>query len=200
MEICGITGEAFWGRNMNVLLASLKRAFREIRRQFFRRWDPSEDWRIKMGSPDYSGSWILGYCARHTKTIYVKDRIIAAGGDELKSLVIHEICHAITSDTHGKTWIKCMERAAKRAKTLGLSSLADMLSQEIQDSPDVGEVKTEEMYRYIEYCVALCPDATYETILKAVSSEYGIAVDEIERRYRRSRAVYDKKAVDLMRR
>lgn len=200
MVAYGITGEAFWGRNMNVRLTFLNRTFREIRRKFFPRWDLSGKWKPKLGVPEQlTGCACHGYCESDSKTIYVNERIASEGGDELELLFVHEICHAVTPGGHGKTWMDRLRKAADRAKALGMSRLAGLLSQEIKGYLEPEKIMAEQVYDEIEKYVEHHPNGTYENAVEVVSSGLGLRVDDFERHFRRSRSMYEEAVASMNR-
>src|SRR5580700_6595928 len=104
---------------------NLRRRFREIKQQFFPRWDRNNLWRVSTRSRRR----VHGRCDPERRVIEIVAR--HSDPDEMDRLMIHEICHAVADMGHGKVWQDRIENAAKTADDLGRHRLAELLREEI---------------------------------------------------------------------
>lgn len=81
--------------------------FEFIRTTYFPRWDRAHEWTTEWGNAGHD-------CK--------KKKIVTKNGD--RESMIHEICHVITSLSHGKRWQARMEQAAQKAESIGNAELA----------------------------------------------------------------------------
>ena len=100
-----------------------------IKRDYFPRWDSNFEWKCRNG-PIISRYGDDGYCDDESKIIYLSSEIKSQ--IELKLILIHEICHAITKTGHCTTWENRMFSAACRARDLDDSKLAHEIEREIK--------------------------------------------------------------------
>jgi hypothetical protein len=104
----------------------LQEAFQFVRRHFFPEWDKTGEWKTQNRGIEDCDTYELigGLCLKDRKTILVFR--IPDDEDDLKMLLIHEICH-VFAEWHGKKWLDKMLRAAKKASDLGMDSLSKNL-------------------------------------------------------------------------
>jgi len=103
--------------------------FRSIKNDYFPRWDKNIEWKCRNG-PIINRWGDDGYCDDDSKIIYLSSEI--KNENELKLILIHEICHAITKTGHCNTWENRMLSASHRAEHLGDIKLARAILQEIK--------------------------------------------------------------------
>jgi len=113
----------------------LKNSFEIIKRNFFPKWDLGNDWVVKKDSKLHS----LGWCERSIKTITI--RYIPYNQNRLYWFLIHEICHAVSTDSHGRKWGQEMLRASKLALEKGNGELLKMILNDLEKLNRVGEEK-----------------------------------------------------------
>ena len=167
----------------------LREAFIYVRETFFPRWDIERQWTVRLHdfAPYYSQS------DPKTKTItlnYVSDK-----DDFLQRLLIHEICHIVTAQQHGKRWQERYLKAATKAKELGRKFLATLIAEDIElyTNPDKQAPMTPtDIYRRIEDIVLDAPTIQYQDLISRVAWDYGMIPREFLKRYKRCREVYDR--------
>jgi hypothetical protein len=175
--------------------ASLHATFRALCRDFFPRWRDSASWTIME---DSHGSWVdtqgntqttteQGYCDGTTKTIYVnngwKDRA------ECRLLIIHEICHAVTSGGHGKRFCTRLRQAAQRASALGDMTLSAQLLEEA-DGYECGPAFDASPYSCIPEILCDNPGATFDDVLTKLAYDYTETPPALVEWYPHLRSVY----------
>jgi len=111
--------------------------------------------------------------------------------DEMDMLLIHEICHAVSTGGHGKVWLARLEKAAQKAEKVGRSRLAELLREEITryQNPTVG---SGDAYRSIVDWVWENPGLTLEQVKKWLARDYGLLVSEVCRVLPRTEKVFRK--------
>ncbi|MCJ7444889.1 MAG: SprT-like domain-containing protein [Methanotrichaceae archaeon] len=53
---------------------------------------------------------------------------------DVDGVIIHEICHAVTSEWHNKKWLARMEKAALKAESIGEEKLAKGIRERLVSS------------------------------------------------------------------
>ncbi len=97
--------------------------FALARKEYFPRWDSAQEWEIV--AQRYKGT---GYCSSKEKRLYINPNGVKDMRDGgLLALIIHEICHDVTTAYHTERWVERMEKAAKKAESLDQSQLALMI-------------------------------------------------------------------------
>ena len=110
-------------------MIDLVSSWEAIRTIYFPRWDRKCKWRIRQVLPGAIGRG-NGECSRMECLIRMSE--VSSDPDELDSLIIHEICHAVSNkDDHGNEWQAKMRVAALRAQTLGRQRLTGKLVEDI---------------------------------------------------------------------
>lgn len=114
---------------------TLQEEFEYVRKTFFPRWDRKREWKIQFveelsGDPD-----LVAWSSLSTKTITIL-RSKCPVGDHLRAVLIHEICHAISSRAsqplgHGKYWCDRMQDAVETASRLRLIGVAKEIARDI---------------------------------------------------------------------
>jgi len=107
----------------------LQRAFRDVRRNFFPRWDPKGQWAVKKVSHLPISAPVIAYTNHSLKTIFIN--YLPNNRNNLYSILIHEICHAITSGQHNKRWEKRMMKSADMARKISNMQLSKMIFEDL---------------------------------------------------------------------
>jgi hypothetical protein len=166
--------------------------FEDICRQYFPRWRTAHLWEVREGP---RGQWVdaqgetrytteAGWCDRENRVIW---RSRPDNGT-----LIHEICHAVRSDYHGKRFLTRLRQAAQQAEKLGDSALATALFKDADDCATGPKPTAPVIYCTVEDLIDSRPERSYEEILDYLAEEFGSTPDELSQRYRRLRHVYDK--------
>src|SRR5208283_4614582 len=99
------------------------------REKFFSKWDRKRVWRIIYGTrAELHGA--DGICDRKKQLIIIKN---SGNETDLLNALIHEICHAVTSDYHGKLFLKRLSTAERRARYLRYEKLSEAIHAEIDN-------------------------------------------------------------------
>ena len=172
----------------------LEESYHWIRRQLFPRWDHSNTWRIRHGWK--SGIAIFSpraCCDTPHRTIWVSSEIMEQGEPELRKVLVHEICHALTTAKHGRLWFSKMKEKVDRAKRLGMDDLSCRIEQEVIDYRDaIPEVTASSVYSMAESVLWEMTDAPYELVRDLVSQEIRMDPKETETRYPRLKKVVER--------
>jgi len=125
----------------------LLRLFQFAREQFFPRWDLTQEWKIIARQQEDTG-----YCSSKEKRIYIDPNGVNGMPDDgLLALIIHEICHDVAKGGHTERWVKCMEKAAKKAECLEKPQLAILIRSSAYADIPMGKPWSE------KWCKYLCP-------------------------------------------
>lgn len=113
-------------------MARLKDSFEFVRKEFFPTWDKKKQWLIEKVA---EGS--RGYCIRRGKTILIF--YLPHNENSLYWLLIHEICHAISTNFHGERWKNRMIKVAELSRKKGNSQLSKMIFHDLKELKRRGE-------------------------------------------------------------
>jgi len=162
---------------------------KEIIRLFFPRWHKHRQWRFTTNSRRTTD----GYCDSEHRVITIPKSGVRDAVDR-DAVVIHEICHAVTSGGHGKRWINRMKKAAMRAESLAKHSLSSRLLKEIEGQlfPNVIPSRVQELdvYGSVRDYVFENPDATLPEIKRVIAGRYGLLPSEVHKSFTRLRKVF----------
>lgn len=168
----------------------LNQYFDDVRRKYFPRWDKKREWKARAVA-DIHGA--VARCVSNSKTIKIQQP--PPDGDELALVLIHEIAHAVTTDSHGKRWIARMEKAATRAAEIGQPNIARLIAEEVaryQEPHSTGS--RDEMYARIEEIVIGWPVdkpcIPFSELIDRVSGEVLLSHSDFLVNYPRARKVY----------
>ena len=164
----------------------LKEAFEYIHGIFFPRWDRYNQWKVQL-VPDLL---VQGLYDRKTKTIMLQ--CLPECDRDLYTLLVHEICHAC-DPYHGKKWINRMLKVSQKARIIGHKNLEKEILNEMDlyQNATCIRVSAQSVYELIEYTVLARPEWSYKKIVKRVAKQYGCYPEELEKRFRRCKSVYD---------
>jgi len=173
--------------------ARLNKSVKYIRETFFPRWDKRNEWVIKKDENLPS----FGSCSnRKSKTISL--RYIDEDENNFYCLLIHEICHAVTNDNHGKKWKERVLKASDKAKSIGRLKLTELLKIEVKEygpGKTIGSIK--QIYEGFEDYVIDYPHILpYDQIIEKFAKSWGLYSDELEQMCKRIRKVYEQ-AIEL---
>ena len=169
--------------------------FQELSRVYFPRWRGAPMWTIRQGSRarwrnaqgEVCTSSEQGFCDDLTKTIWVNTR-----PDTLELVIIHEICHAVTSGGHDSQFCKRMRAAAKQATQLGNIVLAEKLEREAAMIEEQPRFTSGMAYQQTEDWIHDNPSGNFENIVNGLAYLYGMTPDEVLKQFPRLRDIYDR--------
>ena len=162
----------------------LKNIFDLVRKTIFTQWDRVSEWIVIHDSELPS----QGRCWPEEKKITV--RFVSKNDDDLKLLLIHEICHS-SALGHDKKWFSRMLKASSRAKKAGWLNVADMIKKEVKGYQAGAVITKSTVYARIHDALLDCPDASYESIKNSLAYDLGIYPKEFEETYKQARKVYE---------
>jgi hypothetical protein len=165
---------------------SLETDFRDLCTRDVPRWRGAPQWTIREGP---RGEWQCGtelrrsseqgYCDPATKTIWVH-----VSWRDLHATIIHETCHAVAGGYHGARWQRRMRQA--QAAVCGEQELAEHLAADLRLLALPGlYLSAAATYGRVHDRLLDVPGATFEGVVDAIASDYGMIPDEVLRRYRR---------------
>lgn len=108
---------------------TLQRAFGDVRKIYFPRWDLRGQWAVKKVRHLPVSAPVIAYTNHSLKTIFIN--YLPKSKDNLYSLLIHEICHGITSGQHKKGWRNRILKAAGKARKIGNARLVKKILMDI---------------------------------------------------------------------
>ena len=149
----------------------LEGAFLRIRKSFFSRWRHGDEWSVTSKHDDPFEAESEGLCITEKKRIYINPQVVRTGGDNLRVILIHEICHALTGTIrHGVLFQRRMRKALRDVELNQDGDLATDLRAEVAlyENDDI-----------------LTHDVAYQLLneLASEGADYSGAVDAICRRY-----------------
>ena len=113
-------------------------------------------------------------------------------------ILVHEVCHAVSTLKHGHAWLQRMEAARSRAAQLGQAVLADFLQKDIDKYEyNVTNRMADPVYGSITDILTDIPDATYDTVLLCLSDRFSKSPTELEQQYPYLRKDYDRARSEL---
>ena len=159
----------------------LEREYQNIRKLFFPRWDREGLWRVSSNPPeDGKGCFSLaGYCDPDNKIIHVM-----TDSEGYSLTLAHEICHAVTTQSHEKKWFQRMMKANVVADQLGNDQLATEIREDADMFAEDSQKKADDIESRFYDAAFESPDLDFESILRGVaSSDYGITGEYLMQRW-----------------
>lgn len=163
-------------------MKKLEATFREVCRVYFPRWRDSGNWRIVEGM-DAPECGAQGKCDEANKIIYINCPPSFTIGDTVQDweqVIIHEVCHALTSGSHGPPWLRRIGKAASDAERKGFSDLAERLDQEAEDYRKEPVVGRSYIYAEVEEkALEADQEPTFEEMVLYLCREFGLNRKEL---------------------
>jgi hypothetical protein len=147
---------------------NLQRDFQQVRATFFPRWDRSASWKCRAFR-DLHGAG--GECNTDSKTV----RSAVTVGDPTLVL-IHEICHAVGGNGHGKKWQSRMEKAATRAQDVGRPELAMQIRKEIREYQETPLTTDADIYNQIDDVLSAAPETSMTQVADEIRRTFGVSM------------------------
>jgi hypothetical protein len=149
--------------------------FAEVKETFFPDWNPANLWSVQLKSP--LSDWYLGnaYVNLATKTIEIDELFAPQDDDLMRCLILHQLCHVIGGDEHGRKWAASFLQVAKRADLRGQKSLADLIWADAGASWDTKEPNINPILQNVQAALAERPDETAANIIDAAARAMGIS-------------------------
>jgi hypothetical protein len=167
---------------------TLEEEFNSVRRTFFPSWDKEKKWKIV----DKEGPHRPHGCIdKEAKAVEVQ---CMGPGQSLRVCLIHEIAHAVSSLGHGKEWQDRVEKAAMKAETIGETSVAEALREEVRVYTEpFGAIKPtpNQVYARIKNERLGCPTHSFDQVVDAIRNDFGLTREEFLREFKKSREVFD---------
>lgn len=162
----------------------IRRCWQDIRREVFPKWDQQGEWWMRLSSVGAEH----GRCYPDKKLITIA--WVLDGKDERDALMIHEICHAVTSGSHGEPWLRRMEKAAAHAQALDRRQLAELLETQITEYREAGPSSVNEVYSELSDAVFDAPHVSYSDFRKHFAYQYAMSIAEFDEYFPRAIKVY----------
>ena len=149
--------------------------FVEVKENFFPDWDHANLWGVQLTSQ--LSDWYLGnaYVNRTTKTIEIDELFAPQDDDVMRCLILHQLCHVIGGDEHGRKWAASFLQVAKLADLRGQKSLADLIWADAGASWDTKEPNINPILQNMQAALAERPDETAANIIDAAARAMGIS-------------------------
>jgi len=167
-------------------LKDYERVFDYVRKTYFPRWDRKKAWKLQV-LEDVDGA--EGRCISDSKTIKIR----YTTESRLRPLLIHEIAHAAASVGHDKKWQARMDKAAKKAETVGEIELSLEIRKEIESCKDPENPRPTAaiIYQQIEDTVRDSAAALpFDPVMDYVRRLYGMCRPDFLKRYKRCHRVF----------
>jgi hypothetical protein len=187
--------------------SALHQAFRTVLRLYFPRWRSSSHWQFRGGAHatyrDHQGkrreTAEQGLCDPSLRTLWVN---VPLRHPQWTLTAIHEMCHAVTTGDHGRTWQHRMDQAATRAESLGDLPLAQALRDEVAAYAAVYPLAQRlSPKRFITLSVQDClvdnPTLTLEQVVQSIADDVGSPPQEIRQNYPWLETVYTRLAREI---
>ena len=158
----------------------LEQEYQNIRKLFFPRWDREGLWRVSSNPPeDGKGCFSLaGYCDPDNKIIHVM-----TDSEGYSLTLAHEICHAVTTQSHEKKWFQRMMKANVVADQLGSNQLATEIREDADMFAAAPRLSAAEVESRFCDAVIDAPGLDFENIVQGVAVEHGITSEELLQRW-----------------
>ena len=158
----------------------LEQEYQNIRKLFFPRWDREGLWRVSSNPPeDRKGCFSLaGYCDPDNKIIHVM-----TDSEGYSLTLVHEICHAVTTQSHEKKWFQRMMKANVVADQLGNNQLATEIREDVDRFAAAPRLSAAEVESRFCDAVIDAPGLDFENIVQGVATENGITSEHLMRRW-----------------
>ena len=157
----------------------LEQEYQNIRKLFFPRWDREGLWKVSSNPPeDGKVSSGLGYCDPDNKIIHVM-----TDSEGYSITLIHEICHAVTTQSHEKKWFQRMMKANVVADQLGNDQLATEIREDVDMFATAPRLSAAEVESRFCDAVIDAPGLDFENIVQGVATQNGITSEELLQRW-----------------
>jgi hypothetical protein len=172
--------------------SSLKKAFEQVRAEYFPRWDRTGKWRCRQMAirQQRRGD---GLCVPSTHTIYIAWKGKKWSREQRLGIIIHEICHALQVQAgHETAWQRRLAKAAGKAEATGDTALAHWLHREgLRYQPPAGSLAAKSVYREIgNYVKETGTVPSFALMVAEFSRTRAMTSRVFLRRYPRTKQVY----------
>ena len=157
----------------------LEQEYQNIRKLFFPRWDREGLWKVSSNLPeDGKVSSGLGYCDPDNKIIHVM-----TDSEGYSLTLAHEICHAVTTQSHEKKWFQRMMKANVVADQLGNNQLATEIREDADMFAAAPRLSAAEVESRFCDAVIDAPGLDFESILRGVAVDLALSSEELLQRW-----------------
>lgn len=139
-------------------MKQLRSSFKEVVREFFPRWNHN-GWKIRTEKCIRPGQ---GWCDRENKTIF--GNFLDYEKNRFDGFVIHELCHVVTTDSHGSKFYNRMNIALDHSKQIGRPELTEILQRDISCRQTRREVKSSDVNEMIEKILIYNPGVSWKEV------------------------------------
>jgi hypothetical protein len=174
------------------MVARLNSVFDEVKRTFYPRWDTANEWKARRKGRLSHGYTGTAMCSRETKTIDISRSYVAQDDEELRCLFAHEICHAVTTASHGQEWQRRLLRVADRASELGQKQLVDKLHREIQTAHGARRATLPAIQHSIEDALFEQPDASFDMVINWAANDWALTADGLLKKYKNLKTFFER--------
>jgi len=172
------------------MIEKLRSAFQDVKEQYFPHWDKNNSWVISINPPDPDDFHAYAQCDLKTRTIYF-DLKLEPPMDYLITLLIHEISHAVTKDSHGNKWKKRYLKVSEVAVKNGYTNIAENIRRDLYLHENIPKLYADTVYSYVKELVKDDPEMTLEEIFEWISWEVGIQKVELIKKYKKIGIVFE---------
>jgi len=143
--------------------------FIEVAHEFFPRWHHN-GWKIRTEKCIRPGQ---GWCDRENKTIF--GNFLDYEKNRFDAFMIHELCHVVTTDSHGSKFYNRLNKALDRSKQIGRPELAEILQRDISCRKTRREVKSSGVNETIEEILIYNPWVSWKEIKSYFLDRFSIS-------------------------
>lgn len=183
---------------MKRLQAKLEAEFDRIRKDFFPRWDPKRKWKVIAGFQE--GVFhldILCSCDRQNKTIWIAPTVVEEGryldGFPLSLILIHEVCHAVSNQSHGEKFLAALRRRKDMAEKLGRREEYEAISMHLRGFELRVFSISNSVYEMARETAKKKPPPKYIELLALLNKSFSMTTKEVDHFFPNMRWFYDRK-------
>lgn len=164
-------------------MRQLRSSFKEVAREFFPRWN-HQGWKIRTEKRLPLGH---AWCDRENKTIYGN---FSDENYSLEVTFIHEIAHAVTSNSHRPRFFNRMRQAVEHSKRIGLTKLAELLLRNISIHETAPELAPSDIYERIDEIMVDKPDVSYREVKGYLLDYYALDSYYFDKYFKAARKIF----------
>jgi hypothetical protein len=174
------------------MIKKTENEFERIRRMFYPRWDLKRAWKIKVGFRVKGCDPNHCFCDKDNLTIWISPNVAKGKGPySLAYVLVHEICHAITTGEHKKLFFDRMRRNLEIAIRLGETEIADEINKFEFELPSENISTPDYVYWAVRSMVSDAPRASFQRVVSDLASERGLNKEEFLKKYHRVKSVFN---------
>jgi hypothetical protein len=167
-------------------MKQIRSSFKKAAQEFFPRWN-HQGWKIRTEKRLPLGH---GWCDRENKIIYAN---FPDEKDSLDALFVHEITHAVTTDSHRPRFFKRIRQAVEHSKRISRTNLTELLLKSISIHQNTPELKPSDIYERIKEIVIDKPDVSWQEVKGYLLDHFSMDLIYFDRYFKDARKIFDER-------